>query len=56
MTTLTVTSRNQGFGYNAAASVESFAIVEKMVGFAGALLAAARTIKLGGAQLRPVQA
>ena len=56
MTTLTITSRNQGFGYNEAASVHSFAVVEKLASFAGAVLQAVRSFKVGGATLRPAQA
>ena len=56
MTTLTITSRNQGFGYNEAASVQSFAVVEKLAGFAGAVLQAVRSVKVGGATLRPARA
>ena len=56
MTTLTITSRNQGFGYDEAASVQTFAVIEKLAGFAGAVLQAARNVKFGGATLRPAQA
>lgn len=56
MTTLTITSRNQGFGYTEAASVQSFAVIEKLAGFAGAFLQAVRNFRLGGAALRQAQA
>lgn len=56
MTTLTITSRNQGFGYNEAASVQVFAVIEKLAGFPSAVLRAARNVNVGGATLRPAQA
>ena len=56
MTTLTITSRNQGFGYNEAASVQSFAVIEKLANFAGSVLQAVRSLKVSGAALRPAQA
>ena len=56
MTTLTITSRNQGLAYNEGASVRSLAILEKLAGFAGAVLQAVRGFKVGGAMLLPVQA
>ena len=56
MTTLTITSGNQGLIYNEAASVQSFAVVEKLAGVAGAVLRVVRSFKLDGATLRPAQA
>ena len=56
MTTLTITSLNQGFGYTEGASVQAFAVIEKLAGFAGSLLQAVRGLRDGGAALRPAQA
>ena len=56
MTTLTITSLNQGFGYAEASSVQAFAVIEKLAGFAGAVLQAVRGLRVGGAALRPAQA
>ena len=56
MTTLTIISMDQGFGYKEAASVQSFAVIEKLAGFAGAVLQAVRSFKVDGFTLRPAQA
>ncbi len=42
MTTLTITSKNQGISFNAAESAASFAIIENLAALAGALVRAIR--------------
>lgn len=56
MTTLTITSRNQGFTYDESAAVQTFAVIEKLAGFARAVLQAVRASKVGGTVLRPALA
>ena len=56
MTTLTITSLNQGFGYTEGCSVQSFAVVEQFVGFCSAVLLAIRRVKVEVATLRSAYA
>jgi hypothetical protein len=56
MTTLTINSSNQGFAYTECAAVQSFAVIERLAGFAGAVLQAVRSFKVGRTPLRAVQA